>query len=192
MVVKIVSDQSEKQLQQARAEQRLDATLRTCAANFLRVVAGAGRPEDLPQEMLAVLEAVQAMQDAGAGTRVGEVIAETLDVEAASRSWIERQPIDVREAWGRNGDLARIWASERLRKAGLRLAAADLVGQLTQRRSAESELHQGVADYLEARKTKRQSNATLAEGLEGKPRRQNGEVDEGGFTPSSGTSGPSI
>lgn len=140
----------EQSEEQSRAEEKLEGALRACAANLLRVIAGAGRPYDLPSQMAEAALAFEAMCDVGAGPRAFDVIKTTLNVSHAAHLELLKHPKAVRDAWSANGEMQREHARDRLRTAGVRLAAAGLDGDATQRSKAEQELHQGVSDYREA------------------------------------------
>lgn len=75
----------EQSEEQSRAEEKLEGALRACAANLLRVIAGAGRPYDLPSQMAEAALAFEAMCDVGAGPRAFDLIKTTLNVSHAAR-----------------------------------------------------------------------------------------------------------
>jgi hypothetical protein len=62
--IRIVSEQSEAEIERKPAEGELDWRLRELAANVLRIVRGAGKPYELLRQMQAVIDASVKFQKA--------------------------------------------------------------------------------------------------------------------------------
>lgn len=140
--MRIVSEQSEADLAKHRAVEDLSWPLRSLAANLIRVVRGAGRAYELPSQMVAVLEAIEAYREV-----VGHYPS---DYELS-------QPINVRypENWrlrdGYDGALSTMV------QGALQMAASELVRQDTQMTAGESEMLKGVQRLERYRESQRQN-----------------------------------
>lgn len=127
--MKIVSEQSEEDFARRRAVEGLSWPLRTLAANMLRVVRGAGRPWELPQQMAAVLTACEEYREAVGSYPSSDEISGPINV---------RYPAD-----GRRRDAFDGAAAEMVQGA-LQMAASQIIGQSTQEAAGRSELFDGV------------------------------------------------
>ncbi|MFG1270795.1 hypothetical protein V5F40_22855 [Xanthobacter sp. DSM 14520] len=147
--MEIVSSQSGEQIAQARAIEVLEGRLDKCVANLLRIMAGAGHPGDVLDDMREVLEAWRALSDLGY-LSIDGAISKALDIEAAEQMrWAGHAREDL-VRWSRDGTRDHNDAIAAVRKACLRMAAADLLGQATQRTTSRSALHEGVRDLVAA------------------------------------------
>lgn len=152
--MEIVSSQSGEQINQARAKAVLEASLEKCVANLLRIMAGAGQSDAVFDDMLEVVEAWRALSDLGC-LSIEETISTALDIEAAEqRSWAGHAQEELLR-WSRDGTREYFEAIAAVRKACLRLAAADLMSQATQRTTSRSALHAAVQDFVAAQKKRR-------------------------------------
>jgi len=64
MTMRVVSENSETDIARSRALIDVECALRELAANTLRVIRGAGEPDELGEQMIKVLDAMFAHRDA--------------------------------------------------------------------------------------------------------------------------------
>jgi hypothetical protein len=83
------------------------------------------------------------------------------------RPWIKENRAKFAERWRASGDMDRIEASRLIRRGALQSVASMLLDQLTQQRSGESEISQGMR-LMEAAKGK--SDPTIRKQPGRKPR----------------------
>lgn len=147
MVLRVVSSQSQKELARRRADAELSPPFRTLAANLLRVVRGAGRPEALGEQMFACLEALQRYQQAHGAIPRARVLRLALDPEEASfetGNWAELQDQEALKWLSMSGQPEKLEAERKLLRGALQICASRLVGQHTQEIVGEHELYSGV------------------------------------------------
>jgi len=161
MSLRIVSDQSEE-IRRQQSHKRLKRDLRNFAANFLRLVSGFGRALDLLGQLEKVSAAIREYAEAHDGKLPPQkVIHGILDDRAAlleNRPWIEEAEETERARWNAIGENARSEAIARMIRAGLRIAAASFVDQLTQRSAAESNFYEALFRLDEVRRETRKNS----------------------------------
>lgn len=135
----LASEQSDETLAAARALQLIQWPMKELASNLLRVVRGAGRAWELPDQMVAVLEAVE---------RYREVVGHyPSDHELSEFIRFDGQ-------YGDKGDSVTD-AYDKIAQGALQLVASTIVGQKTQQSAGESEMTTGVGWLGEAREENR-------------------------------------
>lgn len=136
--MRVVSENSESDIARNEAAQDVEWRLRELAANLLRVIRGAGKPYDLPQDAASFVRAVVAYQEAaGHGVPSDELSAMLTDA-------VDQ---DIDRAQGDESD--RAYAERKIMRGCLQIAASRLLGQRTQESAGDSELYDGARD-LEA------------------------------------------
>lgn len=128
--MRIVAENSETDIAKRHAEMQAQSNLRELAANLLRVVRGAGRPEALGQQAAAFVHALYAYQEAFGHYPSADVHAAAIRIEECT--------LDLDE-----GEHVRMRGQEMAVRGALQIAASELLGQRTQQRAGESELFDG-------------------------------------------------
>jgi hypothetical protein len=163
MVLRVVSEQSEKNILKKRAHDQLTRDLGKFAANFLRITSGSGKPLDLLRQTEKLTASLQAYADAHDGALPSpKTVHQILDSRAALieyRPWIKEVDEASRRRWKADGTYARSDAVAGIIKAGLRMVASELVDQLTQHNTAESNFYEQIWRLEEIReKSRRRHN----------------------------------
>jgi hypothetical protein len=163
MALRVVSEQSEKDILKKRAHDQLTRDLRRFAANFLRITSGSGKPLDLLRQIERLTTSLQTYADAHDGALPpAKTVHEILDSRAALieyRPWVKEVDEASRRRWEEDGTYARNDAVAGIIKAGLRMVASELVDQLTQRSTAESEFYEQIRRLEDLReKSRRRHN----------------------------------
>jgi hypothetical protein len=132
----------------------LDYTLRDLAANMMRVCAGAGRPEFIPGQVAELLEALQKgyRENISAYEMNTTVIPHALSVHEApfaGPSYFEDN-ITLEERHRRRRDSYVAQAEEHIIKNALRLAAARLLGNGTERYKADRGMFDAIREREKA------------------------------------------
>jgi hypothetical protein len=119
------------------------------------MTSGSGKPLDLLQQMEKVAASIRAYADAHDGALPApKVIHQILDSRVALleyRPWIKDVEEAARQRWEADGESDRSKAVAGIIKAGLRMVASELVDQLTQHRTAESDFYEQVRNLDKAR-----------------------------------------
>lgn len=137
--MKIVSENTEADIARERAMQRVRNELQEITANLIRVVRGAGRPHEIARQSLALTEALTAYQAAAGMLPLGDDLAAVIQPEEPGlHDW-------------RAEDQVRHYARQRVIDGALQVAASRLLGQLTQERAGEREMHDGMVQIEEMR-----------------------------------------
>jgi hypothetical protein len=151
--------QSEKDILKKRALDQLTRDLRKFAANFLRIISGSGKPLDLLRQTEKLTASLQAYADAHDGALpTPKTVHQILDSRAAVieyRPWIKEVHEASRRRWEKDGTYVRNDAVAGIIKAGLRMVASELVDQLTQRGTNESEFYEQIRRLDDVRKKSR-------------------------------------
>lgn len=126
--MRVVANNSEKDIARAAAEQSIKHALRRFGANMLRVIRGSGKPAELPIQSAAFIDAINAYIEVAGQLPPGELLASFLDPMAAQleyRPWIaDHVP---------SADEARMEHVKGLmQRATLQMIASDLLDQATQ------------------------------------------------------------
>jgi hypothetical protein len=130
--MEIVSNTSGPELAKNRARALLRGPVRRLVANLLRVLRGAGSPEELPSQLNALTEAYIEFEAAFRHSPSGYELQRALEIEEKP----VRSDLDL--------------AKEDLVRAALRLVAGKLVHQNIQIRGGENDLTAAALRYAEA------------------------------------------
>lgn len=148
--LKLISEKSERELEAARALEALRWPMKELAANLLRVVRGAGRAYELPEQMVSVLECMEVYRSIVGHYPTDYEISDCVNLRHLDR---------------RGGEID--YALESIVQGALQVAASTLVGQSTQSKAGERELIQGVEELERAREENRKRyHGTAAEKAE--------------------------
>lgn len=132
--MKIVSENTDADLATNRAEQGVNATLRSLTANLIRIARGAGRPEDIAREAFALAEALVAYEAAAGMLPFGQDLAAFIQPEESDPSqWSDEEQL-------------RHFAQELVVNGALQLTASRILGQRTQAAAGRTEMHTGMRE----------------------------------------------
>lgn len=151
--LEVVAKNTRQQIDAMQMQGRVDYALRELAANIIRVVRGAGRPDDIIGQCNEVLkEAVEYHE------KVGRYVS--LDSVAAALR-LERERISDYDSFVGQRQLAM----RQMINGSLQVTASRLLGQPTQQRRGESEMFEAYRElerlYQELRK-KREAETKAA------------------------------
>ena len=132
--MKLVSKNTQADIDRERATVDLSLALRELTANLIRITRGAGRAHLIPDQIAEVIHELVAYHDA-AGTLQPEAIIEMLQFG-------QDPPFDGVSEEG----LDRLAAEELIVRGALQIAASRLVGQSTQRANGSNEMYDGVRE----------------------------------------------
>lgn len=156
--MRVVSNNSEKDIAREHAKRRVQRASRELAANVLRVTRGAGKPYEIGPQAVALIEAMQAFYDIVGWYPVDEIDA-ALEL-SRSDDWLSSAPEE---------EVARYYAERSVVAGALQVAASQLLGQRTQESAGHGQMYRGINEIsdlnaenrrrvLEASKATRQSD----------------------------------
>ena len=148
---RVVSDQSEKDIERKRTRDEIGFVLRQMAANLLRIVRGAGKGYDLLDEMIACVKAFQEFRSAHGHWPESHAIQSALEFDEPSPAL--DAPDSHWDEWGVKS------AELDVCRASLRIAAARILGQKLQEDHGHNDLRSAV-DALERAREKRRARFT--------------------------------
>ncbi|MDT9598549.1 hypothetical protein [Sphingosinicella rhizophila] len=137
--LRLASSQADNDVKRQRAGQELRWPLKELAANMMRIVRGAGRPEDVGHQCAAVLAAYQAYREATERFPPPEVISEALTLPHREVPGGDRLRQDIEDA------------DEMVVDGSLQIAASRLLDQMTQVAAGREEMRRGVREGNDAR-----------------------------------------
>jgi hypothetical protein len=149
--MRIVSEQSEQEIKKRETAAAVTSELRDFAANFLRVVRGAGDTFRLWHGMKSCSEAAEAFYKAHGEWPSAQLIHDALDQRLAHD---ESRPL-VKERLGNEYPTERDMAIDAICRAALQIVASTLVDQPTQRSGAEHALHAATEELEKVREARR-------------------------------------
>lgn len=149
--MKLVNENSESDIKKRAASKEFEQKLESLAINMLRVIAGAGRPARLLQEIHECALATQTYREAHSQSPSAFQVSKLLDIDKHDEdewdSWTEEQ----RRRWEADGTFMIQTAAARIRRASLRIVAAQWAGQRTVLINAEHLFSDGIERYIKAR-----------------------------------------
>jgi hypothetical protein len=161
--LRIVAERSDKDIARHNAAADMSWPLRVLAANLLRIIRGAGKPDELEGQCENALAAMQAYLGA-TGNFPRHDIAEPLRMSTRRSRAIgagRATEADI-ERWNANGENAREDALETICRGALQMVASGLVGQLPQENAGESEIYRGLVVIEELREANRRAAVEAA------------------------------
>lgn len=140
--MRVVAENSEAEIAKRQADILARAKLRELAANLLRVIRGAGKPWDIGPQAAALVAALHDYKDAAGTYPSADLYSAALRLEECTFELAEEE-------------LLRVRGQELIVSGSLQVAASSLLGQLTQQRAGERELHDGLRLVEESRELTR-------------------------------------
>lgn len=133
--MRVVSENSEHDIQRERARQDIVWPLKELAANVIRVVRGAGKPHEIASQAGRVVLAFEAYHDVVGHYPPGHEIQDAINIRYHSEQW-ETDDVD--------------WAVDQIIQGSLQVAASRVLAQNTQEAAGERELKDGVRSMEKA------------------------------------------
>lgn len=153
----IVAQNSQRQIDANWAQQDVDRALVELAANIIRVVRGAGKPEQIVHQCSDVVNAAVEYREAA-----GRLPS---PASLASAIGLKREPIDYDDSfWA-----ARQIAYRRIVRGSLQMAASKLLGQHMQIDRGEDEIDAAIQELESAREAIRRKRAAEERAARAKP-----------------------
>jgi hypothetical protein len=125
--------------------------IRDTAANMLRIIRGAGKPYELLLQMKKSIDSAIKFQKLH-NHWPDEVISADLQLEdvldRARKGKTDQATID---RWWKDGTFDRMLAEHTIYRGVLQAVASELIDQNKQKRSGESEFHEGIRDWMRVR-----------------------------------------
>jgi hypothetical protein len=147
---RLVSENSEAQIDRERSAAAVSWSLRDLASNLLRIIRGAGKPEGIVRQIDELVRVLVAYKDATGQWPLPHELAAMLDIDRS----------ESLQAALKDGELHRLYAQEQIISGALQQAASRLVGQTTQASAGAHEMHDGIRELEEARaEIRRERNA---------------------------------
>jgi hypothetical protein len=160
------------------AKHEFSWAIRDTAANMLRIIRGAGKPFELLLQMKKAIDSAIKFQELH-NHWPDDVIANDLQLEDEMEKVLARRregALDqvTTDRWWKDGTFDRMMAEHTIYRGALQAIASELIGQNTQKRSGESEFHDGIRQWSEYRRTgKRRKQADRHRPRESCANRQN-------------------
>lgn len=137
--IRVVSEVSKKDIEKNRVKKELEHTLRNMAANLLRIIRGAGKSYDLPNNLVDCLDAYRAFEAAHGHFPDEHTVITALDPDEGNKKILGDDSTDLE--WS----LWEIAASEdAITMASLQIVASMLVHQRLQETRARNDLNQSI------------------------------------------------
>jgi hypothetical protein len=148
-------ERQERESDRETAAHRLGRATRELAANVLRIAAGTGKPDSLILQAAALVEASAELDRLdhrlGQDTYARTVTEALRDHSADFWSDHPRFTDEEVQRWHESGEMAVGESRAAIIREAMRVCAAELVWQRTQKSNALSELDRAVDRYSEAR-----------------------------------------
>jgi hypothetical protein len=157
------------------AKHEFSWAIRDTAANTLRIIRGAGKPYELLLQMKKAIDSAIKFQDLH-GHLPSDIIANDLRVEDEEETFLARAregkinqtSIDL---WREDGTFDRMSAENTMYRGALQAIASELIGQATQKRSGESEFHDGLREWMKIREERIRKDREAARASRPSPRK---------------------
>ncbi|NTI22068.1 hypothetical protein G6M87_09355 [Rhizobium rhizogenes] len=144
----VVAENSQKQIDTEYAQQRVDRAMVELAANIMRVVRGAGKPEELIRQCVDVVNTAVAFDE------VTHAFPSPFSLATAIQ--LKHDPLEHGNAFW----VGRQTAYRKMVSGALQFSASRLLGQLTQERRGESEMDEAFRNLEGAHEALRKRRAT--------------------------------
>jgi hypothetical protein len=138
---RLVNADSQAQIDRERSAAAVSWSLRDLAANLLRIIRGAGKPEGIVRQIDELVRVLVAHKDATGQWPPPHDLAAMLDIDRP-KDWT---------ATLRDAHLQRHYAAEQIIRGALQQAASRLLGQMPQASSGEHEMYEGIRELERAR-----------------------------------------
>lgn len=150
--MKLVSDQSDDDVQYNSARECAEADLRIMASNLLRILAGAGKPEALFEQMFAAVQSCAAMERLRSTSH--HFYAQAVDASPHLTRGLKSDgsPIDpaAMARWHAAGTIAVEDAEWDVQRMAMRVVASELHGPTHLRSNAEGAFHDALRAWWDA------------------------------------------
>jgi hypothetical protein len=152
------------------ADKKFADALREAAANFLRIIRGAGKPAALIQQCNDMLRAAVEFREAAGhmppSTTVSSVLAVVEDEADAIFAKLASGEIkqELVDRWDDDGTFDRMYAEGAIQRGALQIIASTLLNQSIQVAAGKSEMHEGIRRVIAARERHRkivEANSTV-------------------------------
>ncbi len=141
--MKLVIDNSEADIEKNRATSRVEGSLVRLTANLMRVTRGAGKPEDVIDQVCAFIKAASEYEETTGSFLDSNIIANCLRLGwGLSRE--EKRSLSRESA-------AFALAEETICGGALQMVASQLLGQNSHSQMGNRELYDGIAELEQAR-----------------------------------------
>jgi hypothetical protein len=145
-----------------RATERMEWALSCLAANVLRIVRGAGRPQDIHLQLIHALDGVAAYHEATGhmppATDIARCLRLRTNADLTSGLLADGQITTADVArWESDGTVDQALAIETTIRGALQIAASRMVDQAMTERTGNAELLRGVEALERARKVRRKA-----------------------------------
>jgi len=147
--MRLVDENSERELAEHRARADIRWPLRELASNIMRVVRGAGKGYAIGQQCIDVIKAFQDYHDAVGHYPTDYEISEAISLRFGDE--------EGRKHWD---DMS--YATHEVMEGSLQYAASELLGQATQRAAGRSQMFDGIAKIEKIREANRRKWQTSA------------------------------
>lgn len=142
--MRVVSENSDQEIARRKAGaarqeagEIVGSGLRELAANIMRVTRGAGKPWEIGRQAQALINDMIAYSEVVGHYPSSEEISQALSLELDP---------EVRARMS-DENMVEIRAEQKIVRGSLQIAASHLLGQLTQQRAGDSEVHEGMRDW---------------------------------------------
>lgn len=146
----VVAENTQQQIDTSFAQEDLDYALRQLAANIIRVVRGAGNPDEIIVQCAKVVDTAIAFREAA------ERVPSPVSVASAIK--LKHDSLQYDDSFW----FSRQLADRKMISGVLQFAASRLLGQLTQERRGETEMHEAYRDMESAYEELRKKRAAEA------------------------------
>jgi hypothetical protein len=142
-------EERERERDREFAEHEFSWAIRDTAANMFRIVRGAGKPYELLLQMKKAIDSAIKFRDAHGHWPSSDFIQRELALHDEYEHQLDRQAKgkaspEAIELLRKENYLERLSAVHTICRGALQIAASGLIGQDTQQRAGESELHEGL------------------------------------------------
>jgi len=147
VALKVVSSQTSTQIERTRAEGDLEFPFRNLAANVIRTVRGAGRPEEMVAQMLACIDAAEAYRKLVGHYPKPKIYRRFLNLAEFyfdPTTWADEREKEAIKQLAMSGYPERIEGERMIHRGALQVAASRLLGQHTQEVLGDHEMYAGV------------------------------------------------
>jgi hypothetical protein len=136
-------------------KQEFSWAIRDTAANMLRIIRGAGKPDELLMQMKKAIDSAIKFQELH-GHLPTDVIIDDLQVEDEQKTFLARAregKLDQAtvDRWWEDGTFDKMMAENTIYRGALQSIASELIGQNTQKRTGENEFHEGLRQWMKIR-----------------------------------------
>jgi hypothetical protein len=130
--MRLVSENSDQDFKRRDAERHLKWALRRSAANFLRIIRGAGKAYEVPKQAVELVEALSEYREAWGHFPDEQTYLDHLNIAPETRP----------RPGGPEGDFSH--AQDHIVRGSLQFAASRLLGQSAQIAAGTTEMFEGI------------------------------------------------